>query len=249
MHELSIHRRKRNRPSDEVVAWRKEKLASLSELDPLNAALPVRPHIEPGNKKTGLSGKFFSSIWVWNLPPVATCPGRSKWCVAYCYNADPREEVYPVAMWLENLRLIEEHPEETARQIVAFIQSQPKSTALRIHSSGDFYSNKYIALWADIIAACPDARFWAYTRSWTVPSLRAELEALRALKNLQLFASWDATMPKPPDGWRLSIISEGAHHSTQQNLDCPEQYEGGLPCVDCGYCIRKKSGNVIFHSH
>lgn len=249
MHELSLHQRKRQRPSDETVAWRKAKLGELTALDPHDAKLIPSPFIESGNKKTGISGRFFRSIWVWNLPPMTTCPGRSDWCIAHCYNADPRDEVYPVARWLENLRLVQERPEESAAQVIAFLKTAPKRVAVRIHSSGDFFSTSYVEWWARIMRECPDVRFWAYTRSWANPGLRADLERLRECSNLQLFASWDVTMPRPPGGWRLSIISEGPHTSKRPNLSCPEQYEGGPPCVDCGYCIRKGSGNVIFHSH
>jgi len=249
MHQLPIHQRKRTRPTDETVAWREQRLANLAQLEPASAELLLSPFIEPGNGKTGVSGRFFRSIWVWNLPPMATCPGRSKWCVANCYNADPRDEVYPVAKWLQNLRLVEEQPENSAAHIIDFFASAPRRAGVRIHSSGDFYSSAYIDWWRQIIEASPEVRFWAYTRSWTTQSLKTDLERLRSLSNLQLFASWDATMPRPPDGWRLSIISEGQHINKRPNFDCPEQYEDGPSCADCGYCIRKRAGNVLFHSH
>lgn len=218
-------------------------------LDPSQAALPAAVFLEQGNRKTGISGRFFESIWVWNLPPMTTCPGKSSWCAAHCYNADPREDVFPVARWLQNLKLIEETPDEAAAQIIAFLKATPKKTAVRIHSSGDFHSIPYVEWWTRVIHACPTVRFWAYTRSWIEPGLRDALELLRDCPNLQMFASWDVTMPRPPEGWRLSIISEGSNTSKPPNLYCPEQYEGGPACVDCGYCIRKGSGNVIFHSH
>lgn len=249
MHRELPSKRKRARPTDETIGWRTRRLAELATLDGQEIPSPQQPLIEPGNKKTGLAGKFFRSICVWNLPPVVTCPGRSDWCMAYCYNADPRSDVYPVAKWMENLRLFEASPQEAEQFIVSVINAQEKPAAVRIHSSGDFYSIGYINCWINIVSECPDVRFWAYTRSWTDSTLLPALESLRGLPNVQLFASWDATMPRPPDGWRLSIISEGTNLSTANNLDCPEQYEGGPPCADCGYCIRKGAGNVIFHSH
>jgi hypothetical protein len=83
----------------------------------------------------------------------------------------------------------------------------PDCTLLRIHVSGDFTSECYILGWRDLIARNPDVKVWAYTRSWRVPALLPALEALRALPNVQIFASMDkSTMEMPPEGWRRAWI-------------------------------------------
>ena len=245
----SDHQRKRGRPGADTVAWRRARLAEIAQPDEVAPADVPTPLLEPGNSKTGRDGRLFGSIWVWNLRPMSTCPGRSRWCSENCYNADPRAGVYPIDRWSENWRAIESSPEGSAVYLLAALASAKPRVGVRIHSSGDFYSEQYIRWWVEIATAASKVRFWAYTRSWAVGALLPALETLRALPNVQLFASWDATMGKPPEGWRLSIISEGTLVSTKRNLDCPEQYVDGPPCADCGYCIVKRSGNVIFHSH
>jgi hypothetical protein len=40
-----------------------------------------------------------------------------------------------------------------------------KAKAVRIHMSGDFYSQDYFDLWLDICRKNPDVEFWAYTKS------------------------------------------------------------------------------------
>ena len=49
------------------------------------------------------------------------------------------------------------------RAIIAQIHAD-KITLCRIHASGDFVSDEYIAMWRDIVNACPDCHFWTYTK-------------------------------------------------------------------------------------
>jgi hypothetical protein len=240
--------RRRHGPNDVGLELRAERLRDISDRNP-TAPLPAAPLLELGNTKLGGSGRLFGSVWVWNLPAMTTCPGRSPWCAASCYNGDPRSDVFPIDAWRANLTAVEGAPEETAAKVLSLLEAAPKPVAVRLHSSGDFCSESYIDWWAGLISQTPKVRYWAYTRSWAVAGLMPRLESLRALPNMQLFASWDHTMPRPPEGWRLSIISNGNGVSTKVNLDCPEQYEGGPRCADCGYCITKRRGNVIFHPH
>ena len=236
------------RPDESIVAGRTARLAALSTI-PSNIPSTLRPQLDFGNGKTGLHGRLFDAIRVWNLRPVSTCPGKSPWCAKNCYNADPRSDVFPMDQWTVNWKFVEERPEEAISLILGEIRDAGKRVGVRIHSSGDFYSSNYIKLWIEIVRNSKNAKFWTYTRSWTVPSLVGDLESLRQENNIQMFASWDSSMGKPPANWRLSIISEGATASSKVNLDCPEQYQGGPSCADCGYCINRKSGNVIFHTH
>jgi len=71
---------------------------------------------------------------------------------------------------------------------------------VRIHSAGDFYSNKYILDWVKIVRSNPDVAFYAYTRSWRLPGLLPDLEKLRRLPNMQLWWSTDAETGEAPEG-------------------------------------------------
>jgi hypothetical protein len=124
-------------------------------------------------------------------------------------------------------------------------------SAVRIHSSGDFYSPEYVRFWRSIVQAAPTTRFWAYTRSWRVKELLAVLNELRAEPNVQLFASWDETMPDPPDGWRVSMVVDTPDEQSvfAPSRACPEQ-TGELPnCASCGYCIAPRNGHITFYLH
>ena len=69
---------------------------------------------------------------------------------------------------------------------------------VRIHEAGDFYSKTYIKAWRAIMKACPETRFFAYTRSWRVEELAGSLRRLASLPNFELWYSEDAdTGPAP----------------------------------------------------
>lgn len=240
---------KRKSPSDSQIAYRAEELDRLGGLHLEDVASDATPSFETGNGKIGFSGRFYKSIKVWNLPPMATCPGRSTWCSENCYNADPRADVFPIKRWQTNWGLLEKFPEELAAQIATAISAMTRPAAIRIHSSGDFYSQLYVSWWRRIIENAPDVSFWCYTRSWTNSDLIADLEMLRQMPNVQLFASWDHTMPDPPKAWRLSIMASRMNPPHLSGLDCPEQYYKGPNCANCGYCIRAGEGNVVFDAH
>lgn len=41
----------------------------------------------------------------------------------------------------------------------------PKAKAVRIHASGDFYSQSYFDMWLEVCRNNPNVEFWAYTKS------------------------------------------------------------------------------------
>lgn len=125
---------------------------------------------------------------------VGTCPGATAECEEICYakriRGVLRDQVY------------------ARNSITSDVPPIPdECKILRIHVSGDFDTNAYIENWIARLTERPDVTCWAYTRSWRVPTLLASLERLRALPNMQLFASMDPTCRDlPPDGWRRAWI-------------------------------------------
>lgn len=243
---------KRPTPSEGTITARREFLGRLRTLPPtMPTASDLGLALEPGNSKLGQSGSHAGSVFVWNLPSVATCPGASEWCTAHCYNADDRVAKFPVGAWARNWGWALRDPRAVEKAIVGQLAIAAPPAAVRIHSSGDFFSIAYVELWIRICRACPDTRFWAYTRSWAIPELRPSLEELRSLSNIQLFASWDTTMRGPPSGWRLSFVGPGRASDVEDGalLSCPEQ-DGRLPdCAACGYCFLPRNGHVRFDVH
>ncbi len=191
--------------------------------------------------------------------PGGTCPGSTDECERICYAkriTGPVRAVYHTNASDD----VPELPEHAA--------------LLRIHVSGDFNTVAYIRNWVHRLQQRPDVTAWAYTRSWRVPMLLIELEKLRTLPNVQLFASMDkSTVELPPAGWRRAWIDGDeraghpigsfAHHIDSTRLRtqnfatstgamtyvCPEETGRKADCVNCGYCFEGQRNDVTFLEH
>jgi protein gp88 len=190
---------------------------------------------------------------------VDTCPGLSAACGS-CY-AQRGRWLFPQVR--EALRRNWEAPREPffAERITREIRSR-RVRVVRIHASGDFYSVAYIGAWARVALACRWVTFYAYTRSWQLPGLRAELEDLAALANVRLWysADIDTGMPdKLPESVRVAWLQEDSSDPVPEGVDlifrvhrlrrkpakriglaliCPVEQGGGsnTTCTSCGLC-------------
>lgn len=143
-----------------------------------------------GNSKLG------KTVWHWSLPAIQTCPGRSELCSKLCYamkghyfyaNVRDREAVN------EQMR----HEAGWWRRVVSQI-SLHNIREVRIHSSGDFDIASYTEDWLRIISSKPETKFYAYTRSWSVPELLPILDRMSKLPNMRLWHSCDKDTGIPP---------------------------------------------------
>jgi len=190
-----------------------------------------------GNMKVG-------DVFTFSLPSKTTCPGASPWCLKHCY-AYRYEQFRPGCQkaYGENLALTQ-NPQEFVRTMVGVL---PRiMSAFRIHVSGDFYSTSYVEAWTEICRAFPQTLFWGYTRSWAIPELQDALQGLRALPNVQFFASIDPDMPLPPREWRRAFVLDDPR---AMGMLCAFQTEEQKQCLVCGYCLRRRHGDVIFKVH
>ena len=157
---------KRKKPDCKKEQQRKEIFSTYSELCPQKPQDNRLSGLETGNKKTGKSGRIYDKILVWNIPPRITCPGVSDWCSTHCYNADARKDVYTIDRWCENLWDFHFRLPELKDKIENQINETTGRCAVRLHSSGDFFSEEYIDFWKEIILEFPKVSFWGYTRTW-----------------------------------------------------------------------------------
>jgi hypothetical protein len=190
-----------------------------------------------GNSKVG-------EVFTFSLPSKTTCPGASPWCKRHC-NMSRFEQFRPTCRnaYLRNLNITQDPNQFTETVLGILPRILP---CMRIHVSGDFWSKEYIQSWIKICGAFPQTNFWAYTRSWNVPKLVKPLEDLSELPNMTLFASTDPTMPLPPASWRIAFLN---HDERASGINCPHQENKLNTCLECGYCFRNQSGNVLFNVH
>jgi hypothetical protein len=106
-------------------------------------------------------------VFNWGIPAFKaangfkTCPSAGA-CVVGCYAKAGAYLFSNVAKVFEKRLDLTFKPEFQAT-IIAEIKRR-KVDVLRIHDSGDFYSPEYFLKWADIMKACPDVKFYAYSK-------------------------------------------------------------------------------------
>lgn len=205
-----------------------------------------------GNNKTGKCGKCYDKILIWNMPCVKTCPGASDWCMRYCYNA-AYNNMYE---WEGNFRKYSSDSGGLRRELTDQLKElcSSKSIAVRLHSSGDFFSNNYIDFWIKIMKETPNIRYWSYTRSWRVEELSDKIAELHSIPNLSLYYSWDNTMGCPKNKAKLAIVCNNnlevnSYSNQKEYIICPEQYNLVNSCAECGSCIGGDGRSVVFIAH
>jgi hypothetical protein len=95
-----------------------------------------------------------------------TCPGALA-CRAVCY-AKQGGYLFPLAKASRQHNLAFTQSENFVSGIIEDLKRMRKVNTIRIHDSGDFYSQGYLNKWADIARALPHLTFYAYTKSLTL---------------------------------------------------------------------------------
>jgi hypothetical protein len=104
------------------------------------------------------------------LPPVLTCPGAGS-CRANCYALQGRYQCPKIqAPRIRNLELVGYTLAQLgslglAELLVGDLDRLGAKDCIRIHDSGDFFSQEYLDAWLMAMAANPQVVFYAYTKS------------------------------------------------------------------------------------
>lgn len=154
--------------------------------------------LQLGNKKLG------DAVWSFSLPIEKSCKSATALCGRACY-AKAGHFAWP-SVHLSHRRAWEASARsDFADQVVAFCEKKEVKT-VRIHVSGDFYSQGYVGKWAGIAARLPATTFLAYTRRWRDPKMIDPLGELGALGNVFLWLSADAETGEPPrPSWSAGV--------------------------------------------
>lgn len=141
-------------------------------------------HFSGGNAKLKKD-----NIVTFNLPAGTTCP-KAGICRRYCY-ACKGNYVFPSvklgaernleASRLDNFGLL---MHKACRKLL-----KRGINRVRLHSSGDFYSQEYLDKWIAIMWLNPEIQFYAYTKSLHLDWSKALL-----LKNFQIIQSTGGLM-------------------------------------------------------
>jgi hypothetical protein len=217
----------------------------------------VRNLLTRGNRKLG------ENIFAWSLPAVVSCPGRSSLCAGVCYATAGYFRTSAVSHRLADNLQAAARPDFAAR-IIQEIRRRWVQVC-RVHVAGDFLSAAYARAWVRIFRACPQTRFYAYTRSWRVPEIAPVLGQMAQLRNVRLWYSADretGVPPSVPQGVRVAWLEDGEGHADpdadlvfvvrrlrraassrlELPLICPHETPQGreaeVTCTTCGRCWR-----------
>jgi hypothetical protein len=167
---------------------------------------------------------------IWNLPAGRTCPGATELCKQICYAKDA-EVLHNNVVPQSRSRNMELAQREDFRDLMIQKLKRARLPRMRIHESGDFFSQKYLDDWVAIMKADPKRIFWAYTKSWHLDFT----EALK-LPNFFLRYSVDATTKHHPS---LDIPEAAVSANRDDYFVCPSTLVAGhkVQCMkDCSFC-------------
>jgi len=184
---------------------------------PCRNSTTVSPDAEvmaPAKFCDGNNSKLGKSLMSFDMSPIVSCPG-SKHAICRELRPDGNADPKPIC-WACRKRYREQKKKERLAANFRFSQSNAfvewangvisrrrTVKAVRMPGTGDMYSPEFVCKVRSIVQANPQMRFWAYTRSWAIPSIWEELQKFGDEPNMVLWLSWDRAMAKhhgpPPD--------------------------------------------------
>ena len=163
--------------------------------------------------------KIDKSVLIFDLLAVYTCPNCSE-CRKDCYALKAQRQY--TNTW--NKRLINTYLAVNALNVLEHLLvkqlKKDKRTAVRIHSSGDFFSQEYVDMWVRIARQFPEKSFYTYTKTTKI-------------FNFQLPQNFNIVDSCLPDG---SINFGDLEFITQakKKFDCHVCECGLNPFIKCG---------------
>ncbi|MFD0393316.1 hypothetical protein ACFQ3Z_15910 [Streptomyces nogalater] len=204
-------------------------------------------------------------IWNWSLPrghrlpdgrTYNTCP-EAQACVALCYARTGTYRFRGVLAAHERnlMMLLDNMPAWEARMTEELTRRRYVGAHVRIHDSGDFYSDDYVAAWLRIIRATPTVTFYAYTKS--VDRFRRLVEPDCPPNFLYVYSLGgredhlvDRQRDRHADVFTSDEAMEAAYYSSQEESDLLAVYgppKVGIPANNIRH-LRKRQGNDTFGS-
>lgn len=172
----------------------------------------MMPYVSNGNRKM--------SIPTFNLPAEDTCPGSTSTCRKLCY-AKKAERSWPKVLPCRrrNYQISLTDDFQTKMAIVLF--NKKNLTHVRIHESGDLYSQEYLEKWFEVCRLFPHVQFLLFTQSY-------HLEFNNQPDNLLVYWSvWHDSVNVPQEGlFAYAGMDKGAHQCRKKCDDCMHCFEG-----------------------
>ena len=204
-------------------------------------------YLARNNKK--LKPNKNTKFLIWSIPAIKTCPYACDACKYWCY-AVKSESAYPDCLPCRERNFKASQRADFVEIMTAYITNAAKQRGykdakrivVRIHESGDFYSQEYYNAWVTIANNCKSIKnvvFMAYTKSVPFVAAGPEIPANMVIR----FSLWDNT---PDRAGNMLAGSSADHIATAAALGLPiysavpefttESKKTRCECVDCGTC-------------
>lgn len=192
--------------------------------------------------------KLDRRIKCWSLPPIKTCPNSTPECEKYCYALKAWKQ-YPNVRKAWNRNWEQSKKAEFVDSMIKRINRYRKLTAIRIHVSGDFYSQDYFDKWVKIAKKLPNVKFYTYTRVNGL-NLNKKPDNFIVILSEDDYKNPDKFKEQGFDG--VSKVVEDSSDVKDDEFLCP--YHNGTGCGNqadqCNYCIKDSDfKKVVFLKH
>ncbi len=182
--------------------------------------------------------KISDNTLIWNLPAVDTCGQHCKGC--YAYIAQRRfNTIYKARKQREHLSKDHDFVEVLSNEIKI---RHPRY--VRVHESGDFYSQEYIEKWAKIAKENPDVTFYAYTKRFYDFDFSKILE-------LDNFVLHNSVLPNNQFNYGKKEVVEKLAEEFDGFI-CPMSKDREKRCMEeCTWCAEKANQGtpILFEYH
>lgn len=179
------------------------------------------------------------NILIFDMPAVKTCLNCND-CKNRCYALKAEKQYTNTKIFREtNFFMYSNSPELLKNLITEQLKMAKNINTVRLHSSGDFFSQSYINFWDDIIKMFPNINFYTYTKVEKI----LDFSNIEKNKNFNLISSFIHG--------KLNFGSLEYCKELKQKFNtfiCPATQIENIKCnKDCKYCIKNK--NVCFVEH
>jgi hypothetical protein len=193
--------------------------------------------------------KLDKSIKIFNLPAGKSCP-NAKDCYKTCYarkaerrfpEINKKGEIAkggPAVSRARNFRMAKEVPDLLKAQILKHLK---KGDLVRIHESGEFFSQEYLDMWTEIVKARPDVTFYTYTKTEQMWNW----SKIKALPNFNLVSSLINGKKNYGPEEEITITAKSLGIPI-----CPCRKNNKVKCgIDCTICSTPGNSAVLFVQH
>jgi hypothetical protein len=191
----------------------------------------------------GNNRKLSKDIAVFNLPCGTTCPGKTAVCRKICYAAKA-ERMYKAAAAMRQRNLAASREPTFVVEMIAeldYCVTHKGLSKVRIHESGDAYSQEYLNKWFEICREEPEITFLMYTKSF-------HLSWVDKPDNLMVYWSIDSSTTEPvPAGPTATIVLKG-ERPPKGAVTCVHANDSHYCGSECTTCWLGKQ-NIYFDQH